>query len=44
MLKPKQTPIAKTGWKELAWFVALWLLGVGVVGLVGGILHYAIAP
>lgn len=38
-----KTPFpAKTGWKEFAWFVALWAIGVGTVLVIGGAIKLAL--
>lgn len=34
--------IRKTGLREVAWFVALWLLGVLAIALVGGVIKLVI--
>ena len=31
MLEDRETHIDKTGLREIAWFVGLWVLGVGAV-------------
>jgi hypothetical protein len=31
MLEERETHIDKTGTREIAWFVGLWVLGVGAV-------------
>lgn len=38
MLKRRENHIEKTGWKELGWFVALWVLGVAAILIVGGLI------
>ena len=42
MLKPRDQHIEKTGLKEIAWFVGLWALGVGVILIVGTLIKVVI--
>ena len=35
--------IEKTGWKEVAWFVGLWAIGVGAVLILGAVIKFIIA-
>lgn len=38
MREELRTPIKKTGPKEIAWFIALWVMGVAVILSVGGVI------
>jgi len=38
MREEDRTPIKKTGPKEIAWFIGLWVLGVATILTVGGII------
>lgn len=38
MKEQDRKPIAKTGPKELAWFIGLWALGVAAILIIGAII------
>ena len=38
MREELRTQIQKTGLKEVAWFIALWVMGVAVIISVGGVI------
>ena len=39
MFKPRNDHIDKTGPKEIAWFIALWILGVVSVGVLAVVIR-----
>ena len=43
MLEPRENNVSKTGWRQIGWFIGLWALGVGVVGIVGGVIKLVLA-
>ena len=42
MLEERDTHIEKTGLKEVAWFIALWLLGFIAILIIGSLIKFAI--
>lgn len=38
----RDRPVDKTGWREIGWFVALWVLGVATVTAVGALIKLMI--
>jgi hypothetical protein len=42
MQENKRGHIEKTGLKEIGWFIGLWVLGVGAVLIVGGLIKLMI--
>lgn len=41
---PVQSEVKRSFWYRIAWFIVLWLVGVGVVGLVAYFLRLWIVP
>ncbi|NBG96376.1 DUF2474 domain-containing protein [Pyruvatibacter mobilis] len=39
---PPGRPVERTGWREIGWFVLLWMAGVATISIVGLLIKWVI--